>query len=82
MPRPHLNAPVECHHADAVWPDQRLVIEVDGYASHGSRHAFERDRRIDQQRTAAGCRTVRVTWRQLTREPEAVVATVAGALAR
>ncbi len=81
-PRPRLNQCVEGHDADAVWLDQRLVIEVDGYASHGSRHAFERDRRLDQQRTAAGYRTLRVTWRQLTREPEAVVAGIATALAR
>ncbi len=82
LPRPRFNKRIEGHDADAVWPDQRLVIEVDGYAAHGTRHAFERDRRIDQQRTAAGYRTLRVTWHQLTRRPETVVASIAAALAR
>jgi very-short-patch-repair endonuclease len=82
LPRPLTNTQVCAQEADAFWPEHRLVLEVDGYAVHGRRDAFERDRRLDQQRAAAGYRTVRVTWRQLTGEPEAVVARLAGALAR
>lgn len=82
LPRPDLNARVGGHDADAVWPLHRLIVEVDGYAAHGRRHAFERDRLIDQQRAAAGWLPLRVTWRQLNAEPEAVVARLAGALAR
>lgn len=67
---------------DAVWREQRLVVEVDGFAAHGHRRAFEGDRRRDQDLTAAGHRTLRFTWRQLTGEPEAVVAVIAAALAR
>jgi very-short-patch-repair endonuclease len=57
------------------------VVEVDGYAYHGSRAAFERDRRRDADLTAAGYRVVRITWRQLTSEPHAVVARLAVMLA-
>ncbi|MBV9838606.1 MAG: hypothetical protein JO156_10815 [Solirubrobacterales bacterium] len=46
----------------------------------GNRAAFERDRRRDQILTAHGYRVIRITWRQLTREPFAVVVRVAAAL--
>jgi len=82
LPRPVFNAWIEGHEVDVAWPQHRLIVEVDGFAAHGTARAFERDRRLDQQRAAAGYRTVRVTWRQLTQEPEAVVARLAGALAQ
>ena len=31
----------------AFWPAHRLVVEVDTFATHGDRMAFERDRRKD-----------------------------------
>ena len=75
------NARVEGHEVDALWPHHRLVLEVDGYAAHGHRAAFERDRQRDQQLTAAGYRVIRVTWRQLTATPEAVAARLGAILA-
>jgi very-short-patch-repair endonuclease len=65
---------------DAVWDRQRLIVEVDGYHSHGTRPQFERDRTKDAQLMLAGYRVLRVTWRQLTREPTVVIATIAAAL--
>ena len=62
---------------DAVWPVHRLVVEVDGYAYHGTWAAFERDRRKDAALVAAGYRVIRITWRQLVHEPHAVVALLA-----
>ena len=66
---------------DLLWRDAALVVEIDGYAFHSTRRSFERDRRKDQDLSAAGYRVIRVTWRQLTLEPEAVVALLAAALA-
>ena len=80
LPRPRTNARVEGLEVDVVWPEQRLVVEVDGYAFHGSRAAFERDRRRDARLLTAGYRVLRITWRQLTEEPQRVVATLAAAL--
>ena len=65
---------------DAVWDRQRLVVEVDGYRYHRTRAKFERDRRKDGQLLLAGDRMLRITWRQLTREPQTVVAVIAAAL--
>jgi very-short-patch-repair endonuclease len=58
------------------------VVDVDGYAYHGTRAAFERDRARDAELQAAGYRVIRVTWRQLVDEPEAVIARIAQALAQ
>ncbi len=81
LPQPRYNARLEGYTVDALWPAQRLVVEIDGFAFHGHRGAFERDRRRDQTLAAAGYTVVRATWRQLTTEPAAVVARLAQALA-
>ncbi len=43
----------------------RLVIEVDGYAHHGSREAFEHDRDRDLALVAHGYLVIRVSQRQI-----------------
>jgi very-short-patch-repair endonuclease len=45
------------------------------------RSSFEQDRRRDQRLTTADYRVIRITDRQLTDEPELVVATLTRALA-
>ncbi|HEX6117570.1 MAG TPA: type IV toxin-antitoxin system AbiEi family antitoxin domain-containing protein [Solirubrobacterales bacterium] len=66
--------------ADFHWPEHRLVAETDGWETHGTRRAFERDRRRDQLLLRAGYRTVRFTWRQLRDDPAWVAETVRAAL--
>jgi len=80
LPRPLTNVKVAGHEVDAFWPRHGLVLEVDGYAAHYTRTAFERDRRRDQDLLASGLRTMRTTWRQIAREPEALAARLAVAL--
>lgn len=46
----------------------RLVIEVDGYAVHGTREAFERDRRRDAELVAQGFLVLRLSYRQIADE--------------
>lgn len=77
LPRPEANAMVGRYEVDMLWRRQRLIVEVDGYAFHSGRAAFERDRRRDAALQAAGYRVVRFTWRQITLEPHAVVARLA-----
>jgi very-short-patch-repair endonuclease len=77
LPRPATNVRIAGWEVDAYWPSERLIVEVDGYAYHGNRAAFERDRRKDAALVAAGYTVVRVTWRQLTDEPLTVVALLA-----
>jgi very-short-patch-repair endonuclease len=80
LPRPATNVPVAGHVVDMFWPEQRLVVEFDGYAFHGDRRAFERDRLRDQDLVAAGYRVIRITARQLDQTPFAVIARLAQAL--
>jgi very-short-patch-repair endonuclease len=58
-----LDAPDHGHcEVDFYWPKQRLIVETDGWETHGTRAAFEADRAKDAALTAAGQRVVRFTW--------------------
>jgi very-short-patch-repair endonuclease len=81
LPAAEHNVRVGGHEVDLLWRETRLVVEVDGYAYHSGRAAFERDRARDAQLQATGFRVMRVTWRQLADEPERVIAQLAQALA-
>jgi very-short-patch-repair endonuclease len=81
LAEPSVNVPLLGHTADFLWAEHKLILEVDGYATHGNRLAFEADRRRDQVHIAAGYTVIRVTWHQLVNEPYAVIARVAQALA-
>ena len=80
LPRPQTNVKVAGYEVDLLWPAERLIVEVDGFAFHGSREAFERDRERDAELSALGFRVARVTWRQLVDTPEALVARLARSL--
>lgn len=54
--------------ADAVWPEARLIVELDSHEFHGTASAFERDRARDRALAAHGWRVIRITWRQLHRD--------------
>jgi very-short-patch-repair endonuclease len=78
---PEVNQRLHGYEVDFSWPARKLVVEVDGWAYHSSRGSFERDRRRDADLARQGWRVIRLTWTLLTREPEAVVALLAQALA-
>lgn len=64
---PRRNARVRGFEVDFWLPDLRLVIEVDGYAFHGGRESFKRDRRRDARLRAAAIEVWRLSWEQLTK---------------
>jgi very-short-patch-repair endonuclease/predicted transcriptional regulator of viral defense system len=68
--------------ADFLWREKRLVVETDGWEAHGTRQAFERDRRRDERLKLAGYEPLRFTRRRIIREPSGVMRTVAELLAR
>ena len=72
LPPPLVNVPLLDYVADFYWPAARLVVEVDGHGTHGTRVAFERDRDRDSHLAAHGYRTLRFTWRDLTTRPAIV----------
>jgi very-short-patch-repair endonuclease len=67
LPRPVMNAQIHGYEVDAYWPEHRLVVELDSWTHHGTRAAFERDRKRDADLHAAGITTVRFTHEQVTR---------------
>ncbi|HEY8470656.1 MAG TPA: type IV toxin-antitoxin system AbiEi family antitoxin domain-containing protein [Longimicrobiales bacterium] len=77
---PEANVVVRGYEVDLLWRAERLIVEIDGYAFHSSRAAFEADRRRDSVLAVSGFRVVRVTWSQLSKEPEALLARIAQAL--
>jgi very-short-patch-repair endonuclease len=61
---------------DFLWPEHRLVVEVDGHKFHGSRVAFERDRRRDRILMLRGYGVIRVTWAQIEAEADAAISAI------
>jgi predicted transcriptional regulator of viral defense system len=86
VPRPECNVELRVDagrplEVDMLWREQRLAIEADGEETHGTRIAFQEDRRRDQRLVAAGFRVARVTWRQAEEESTAVAARIKRMLA-
>ncbi len=81
LPSPETNLDLAGHEVDLLWRSAGVVVEVDGFAYHSARRSFEHDRRRDAELAARGVRVVRVTWRQLTEEPDALLARLARTLA-
>lgn len=80
LPQPLSNQFVLGCSPDLLWPEQRLIVEFDGFQWHGHRARFETDRARDARLVAAGYRVIRITWRQLTETPFVVIANIARAL--
>jgi very-short-patch-repair endonuclease len=84
LPRPRMNADLALRgrffEIDAVWEQQRIAVELDSRGVHGTKKRFESDRQRDRILLAEGWRTMRVTWRQLQEEPEAIAADLSLAL--
>lgn len=80
LPRPQTNQRLNAIKPDFRWPDARLIVETDGWATHGTRRAFEADRERDVELTTEGWRVLRFTWHHLTRRPHWVAAKVRQAL--
>lgn len=70
LPAPQTNVLVDRDEVDALWPDARLIVELDSWEFHADRAAFEKDRSRDIDHLLAGYRTIRVTHRRLDREAD------------
>lgn len=57
---------------DACYRSERVVVELDGRRNHTQLTHRERDLVRDQQAAAQGWLTVRVSWRQLHEQPDAL----------
>jgi len=73
LPRPQVNVLVEGKLVDSYWPHARVIVELDSWKFHRHRNAFEEDRERSAILTVAEYKVIRVTWRQLTRQPGTVI---------
>jgi very-short-patch-repair endonuclease len=74
LPLPVTNRPAGAHYVDCRWPEHRLIVELDSYRFHRSRHAWEQDRRRDRDARRRGDLMRRYTWRDVIEEPDQMLA--------
>lgn len=80
LPPADLNAHVEGFEVDAVWPRRRLAVELDGWETHRTRDAFQRDRAKSNALTHAGWTVLRFTHADVVQRPRHVAALIRDAL--
>jgi hypothetical protein len=77
LPQPHMNYVEHGFELDCYWPEHRFAVELDVFETHGTRAAFERDRRRQEDLLLAGIAMTRVTGPRLERGPDEVINRVA-----
>ena len=87
VPRPRVNAWIPFPEGggaevDFLWREQRLVVEVDGYETHGTRRAFEHDRARDRRLKLLRYEVIRFTWRDVMLRPDRVARELAEFIAQ
>jgi very-short-patch-repair endonuclease len=80
FPRPLTQQAVEAKRVDFFWPDQRLVVETDGWEGHGTRTAFQADRATSNAFQLAGYTILRFTYDDLEERPATVARQLRAAL--
>jgi len=74
------NHPVGPYLVDTAFIAQMVAIEVDGLAFHTDSEIFNSDRARQNYLVLHGWHVLRFTWRDLTTEPERVIAEIRGAI--
>jgi hypothetical protein len=69
LPLPQTNRQAHGRRVDCRWPDRRLTVELDSYRYHGSRHAWELDRRREREARARGDEFRRYTYGDVVESP-------------
>jgi hypothetical protein len=80
LPLPRTNRPAGGRRVDARWPERRLTVELDSYRFHGSRHAWEQDRRREREAHARGDEFRRYTHGDVLEGPALMLAELRGLL--
>ncbi len=69
LPEPVMSTKVLGFEVDALFVEEKLIVELDSWQFHSDRASFESDRERDATTLAAGYATVRVTWERLAQRP-------------
>ena len=75
----YANYPVGRYVVDFAFPRQKVAIEVDGWAFHSDRQAFQNDRTRQNTLSLQGWTVLRFTWLDITAHPQRVLAEIRAA---
>jgi very-short-patch-repair endonuclease len=78
LPEPLSNVVVAGHVVDFLWPQHRLVVEVDGHRWHSSKRAVERDHRKGIDLTLAGYRVIHVSYKRIVHDAARLLTELCG----
>jgi Transcriptional regulator, AbiEi antitoxin/Protein of unknown function (DUF559) len=82
LPQPRMGATVAGYQVDALFAEQRVVVELDGWPFHNDRTAFVTDRERDAALLDAGYLTIRITRDRTELRPAREAARLRRILAR
>jgi hypothetical protein len=82
LPAPVMGVPMFGYVADAVFVEERVIVELDSRGFHMGSIAFESDRDRDADMLAHGYVTVRITWERIDERPQREAARLHKILAR
>jgi very-short-patch-repair endonuclease len=82
LPVPAVNVPVLDFEVDCLWREQRVVGELDGWQTHRSRSAFERDRVRDARLQLADYAVIRITDARISGDAAGLELDLRGLLSR
>jgi hypothetical protein len=70
LPPPETSVWIAGREVDIWYPDERVIVEVDGWEFHSDRESYEDDRDEDATALALGIVTIRITSPRMTNTPE------------
>lgn len=82
LPTPEVNVRIDSLLVDFLWREHQLIVETDGFKYHSGRAAFEDDRDRDLSLRALGFEVVRLSYRQVVKEPTRIAELLTAILSR
>lgn len=82
LPMPQVNERLGRYVPDFMWPEQRLIVELDSYTFHGGPNGFDSDHDKDLVYREAGFDVLRPTRSHVIKEPMRILVLVAQGLTR
>jgi hypothetical protein len=82
LPLPETNKSASGRRVDCRWPDHKLTVELDSYAYHNSRHAWQQDHERQREAYARGDAFRSFTWHDVFEEPGPMMRELTGLLAQ
>ncbi|MFL5861948.1 MAG: DUF559 domain-containing protein [Solirubrobacteraceae bacterium] len=82
LPQPQLNVTLFGREVDALFAEEKVIVELDGWRFHQDHSSFESDRERDATAAEHGYLTIRITWARLRDDPAREAARLHTTLAR